>query len=136
MKKWIFLIGFLFIPLIIFAQDPEIPADVADLLANLGTFFGSVAGIAGVTIFLTALLVTVIKVEKNWIKMVLGWAVAFVLAVVSNLLNFGYLAEATWAVTLAWGVGFGLIANAIFDIPTTKTLVQFLLSLLSLKKPE
>ena len=134
MKKLIFLIVMLLASVTLFAQDPEVPADVNDLLGNLSGFLGSLAGMAGVVIFITAILVNAFKVGKRWGKLVLGWIVAILLAVLSNVINFGLYAESTWLETLTWGAGLGFVAGSIFDIPTTKTLVNLLLSLIKLKE--
>jgi hypothetical protein len=137
MKKMFLFLVLLFGSLALFAQEPEVPADVSDLLSNLGVYLGSLAGLAGIVIFLTGILNTVLKITKAWLKFVVAIVVALVLAVVTNLLNFGLFAESAWLETILYGVGLGVVAGGIFDIPTIKILVNILLSLLlKFKKPE
>ena len=134
MKKLIFLLSFLLIPVFLFAQDPEVPADLNDLLANLKSFFGSLAGMAGTTIFLAGVLIAALKAEKRWMKLLLGWVVALVISAISNLANFGLFAEAAFLDTLLWGIGLGVVAGSLSDIPTMKVIVELVLSLIKLKK--
>jgi len=135
MKKWIFLFVILLIPAVIFAQDPEVPADIADLLANLQTFLGTLAGLAGTTIFVAAILIKLIGTDKRWLKLVTGFIVAIVISAATNLLNFGLFAESTWIATLLYGAGLGFVAGSLVDIPTMKILVELVLQLSQFKKP-
>ena len=135
MKKWIFLLSFLLVPMLLLAQDPEVPADIADLLANLKTFVSTLAGLAGTTIFLAAVLIKLINVEQQWIKLVTGFATAIVLSASTNLLNFGLFADSAWLDTLLYGAGIGFVAGSLVDIPTMKILVQLILQLAKFKKP-
>ena len=122
-------------PFVLFAQDPEVPADITDLLANLQTFLGTLAGMAGTTIFVAAILIKLIGVDKRWLKLVTGFATAIVISAATNLLNFGLFAESTWTATLLYGAGLGFVAGSLVDIPTMKILVELVLSLIRFKKP-
>jgi len=135
MKKVIFLLILLLSPLLLMAQDPEVPADLSTLLSNLSHFVGSLAGLAGVVIFIAAILNTVLKIIKKWLKLLVALGVAIVLALLTNLLNFGLFSESTWLETVFWGVGLGVVAGGIFDIPTMKVIVDLILSIIKLKKP-
>ena len=135
MKKWIFLFSLLLMPFMLFAQDPEVPADIADLLANLQTFLGTLAGLAGTTIFIAAILIKLIETNKRWLKLVVGFATAIVISAATNLLNFGLFAESTWTATLLYGAGLGFVAGSLVDIPTMKIVVELVLSLIRFKKP-
>ena len=135
MKKWIVLFVLILAPMLIIAQDPEIPADIADLLANLQTFLGTLAGMAGTTIFLAGFIIRLSKAEQRWVKLLVGFVTAIILAVLTNLLNFGLFAESTWLQTLLYGAGLGFVAGSLVDIPTMKVLLDLILSLIKLKKP-
>ena len=135
MKKWIVLFAMLLMPMLLLAQEPEIPEDIADLLANLRTFLGSLAGMAGTTIFLAALIIQVVKASKRWQKLTVGFVTAILLSSITNLANFGLFAESPWLDTLLYGAGLGFVAGSLSDIPTMKVLVELILSLIKLKKP-
>jgi len=135
MKKWIFFFAMLLIPMLLLAQEPEVPEDIADLLANLQTFLGTLAGLAGTTIFLAGIIIRLSKTEQRWVKLVMGFITAIVLAALTNLLNFGLFAESTWLQTLLYGAGLGFVAGSLVDIPTMKVLLDLVLSLIKLKKP-
>jgi hypothetical protein len=135
MKTKIFLLFvLLLIPIGLFAQEPDVPASWSDLISGLTGFVSSLAGLAGIVIFITAILNTLLKLTKQWIKLVVAIAVSVLLAVLTNLLNFGLFAESTWVETIINGAGLGLVAGSIFDIPTMKVLVNLILSLLQIKK--
>jgi xanthine/uracil permease len=137
MKKVLLFLFLLFGSFALFAQEPEVPTGVSDLLSNLGNYLGSLAGLAGVVIFITAILNTVFNLTKKWIKLLIALVVSIAVAVLTNLLNFGLFAESAWLETLLYGVGLGVVAGGIFDIPTIKILVNLILSLLlKFKKPE
>ena len=135
MKKWIFLLSFLLVPMLLLAQDPEVPADIGELLANLKSFLGSLAGMAGTTIFLAAILIKLVNTDKRWLKLVIGFATAILLSAVTNLANFGLFADSAWLDTLLYGAGICFVADALVDIPTMKILVELILQLAKFKKP-
>lgn len=135
MKKWIFFFTMLLIPMLLLAQEPEVPEDIADLLANLQTFLGTLAGLAGTTIFIAGVLIRLSKTEQRWVKLVMGFVTAIILSALTNLLNFGLFAESTWLQTLLYGAGLGFVAGSLVDIPTMKVLLDLVLSLIRLKKP-
>ena len=135
MKKWIFLLSFLLVPMLLLAQDPEVPADIADLMSNLKSFLGSLAGMAGTTIFLAAILIKLVNTDKRWLKLVIGFVTAILLSAVTNLANFGLFADSAWLDTLLYGAGIGFVAGALVDIPTMKILVELILQLAKFKKP-
>jgi len=135
MKKFfLFLIflGFIAIPII--AQDVEPPADWGDVINNFSTWFGTLAGIAALTVFVGGFLNGLLKVTKNVVKQLVAWVVAILLAVVANLVNFGFLAEATWLMTVIYGFGAGLVANGIFDVAIVKALIVAIESALNKDK--
>ena len=134
MKRFLLLIGFLgLLVLPVFSQDVEPPSDWLAVLANMPTWFGTLAGLAAITVFLGSVVTSLLKITKPWGKQVAAWLVAILLCFISNLVNFGMLAEATWVQTLVYGLGAGLIANGIFDFTVVQMILQFLK--LELKKP-
>jgi hypothetical protein len=135
MKRVLMLIGLLvliFAPVL--AQDVEPPGDWLELLGNMDVWFGTLAGFAAVTVFLSGLVNKLFKISVSWAKQVVAWLVAILLCFIGNLINFGLLAEATWLQTLVYGLGAGLIANGIFDVAVVRLILQYLK--LDVKKPE
>ena len=128
MKKFMFvLVLMLFSSVMIFAQEPEIPGDWGDVVVNLNSWFASLAGLAGITVFVAAFINKVIfKFVKTWKKQLIAELVAVLLAVGSSIANFGFLADAVWYVAILYGVGAGLVSNGFFDVPTVKALLKFL----------
>ena len=121
------LIGFLVLLIVpVFSQDVDPPTDWVDLLAQMPTWFGTLAGFGAVTVFLGSVVTTLFKLTKPWTKQVASWFVAVILCVVGNLVNFGLLADASWLQTLVYGIGAGLIANGIFDFTIVQLILQYL----------
>jgi Na+-driven multidrug efflux pump len=116
----------LFVAPVIMAQVIDPPASVIDLLANLNLYLGSMIGVAAMATFLGALLNGLLKVTKTFIKQLVVWIVAIVVLVVANLVNIGYAAEFTIWQSLLHGLGAGLVANGIFDIPVVKAIMEFI----------
>ena len=134
MKKLMMLFGFLVLMIVpVFSQDVEPPSDWMDLLSQMPTWFGTLAGFAAITVFLGSVVTTLFKITKSLWKQIVAWAVAIVLCLVGNLVNFGLLSEATLLQTLAYGLGAGLIANGIFDFSVVQLILQYLK--LEVKKP-
>ena len=65
---------------------------------------------------------------------ILVWVVAILLAALGNLVNLGFLSEATWMMTLLYGFGAGLAANGIFDITIVHALILAVESALNKNK--
>ena len=137
MKKFIaflsiFVMSLIIAPVII-AQVIDPPASVIDLLANLNLYLGSMIGVAAMATFLGALLNGLLKVTKAFVKQLIVWLVAIVTLVIANLVNIGYAAEFTIWQSLLHGLGAGLVANGIFDVPIVKAIMEFIENLF--KKP-
>ena len=134
MKKLIFLFTLLFAAAAIFAQTPDVPVDVGEVLEDPGRLFKQLAGLVGLTIFVVGVIKPLLKTEKDWPKVVLSIVVALVLSLLSNAINFGLYADSAWLDTVIWGAGIGAAAGMIFDIHTMKTLVNLLLSIIRFRR--
>ena len=138
MKKVLFLLVLLIAPFALLAQDTiPIPDDFGDLVSNYGTFFATYLGLAGIAMFLGEFVIRILKVAVKWQKVVIVFAIALIGAVVSNVGNFGFLAEANWWETVLWGALSGVAANGLFsgNWLWLKTLVEMVIGFLK-KEPE
>ncbi len=108
----------------VMAQDVPVPDDVMDVITNLNIYFGSLLGLSVATAFLAALLTGILKVEKKFLKQLVAWGVAIILIVVSDLLNYGFAADFPILKAVLYGIGAGLAANGIFDIPIIKAILD------------
>jgi len=135
-KRILLLIGLLGLVLFpVFGQDVPVPTDWQDLYANYGQFFANYLGVAGIAMFLGALLIRIFNAEKRIVKIVIIWALAIAVSFVGMLVHIGYLAEAAWWEALLWGALSGLVANGIWSTNTAflKTIVEFLINLIKSK---
>jgi len=127
MKKLImFALALLMFPILIFAQDPEVPTNWTEVIANFNGWFATLAGIAAVTVFIAGFVNTLLKITKKIGKQIVAWLIAIILTVIGNLLNLGFMSEFPWLTTILYGFAAGLVANGMFDIPTVTALLQFL----------
>lgn len=118
-----FLLLLMALVLPIMAQDVEPPTNWIDLLGNMDTWLGTLAGFAAATVFIGSVVTSLFKVSKNWLKQILVWIVAVLLCGAGNIANFGLMADATILQTVAYGIGAGLIANGFFDITFVRALL-------------
>jgi len=135
MKKlflFLMLLGFVAIPII--AQDIEPPSNWGEVIDGFNSWFGTLAGIAALTVFLAGVLNGLLKVSKKLVKQIIAWVVAILLAVVGNLVNLGFLSEASWLMTIIYGFGAGLAANGIFDVTIVQALILAIESALNKNK--
>ena len=113
--------------------DPAIPIpqEFVELFNIKGWLLG-VAEVAGLTVFLVAALTK--YVIKAWAektpankrkKQFLAIVVAVAFSFASMFTNVGYLAEAVWYVTIAYGVGAAFLANGWFSYDLVKNLLRF-----------
>ena len=135
MKKLVLFFGLLALFTVsAIAQEVEPPANWGEVIDGFSSWFGTLAGIAALTVFIGGVLNGLLKVTKKVVKQILTWIVAIVLAVVGNLINMGFLSEATWLMTLLYGFGAGLVANGLFDISIVHALILAVESALNKKK--
>ncbi len=126
MKRVFFIFGLLLlIGLPILAQDViPIPDDWTDVITQMNLWFGSLAGIAAITTFLAATLNGLLKVTSKFIRQLVAWVVAILLLIASSVFNFGFAAEFPVLKAVVYGVGAGLVANGMFDIPWVKAILD------------
>lgn len=115
------MLGVLALPVL--AQEVEPPTDWLEVVEGFSGWFGSMAGIAAVTIFISGFLNGLFKISGKFGRQLVAWLVAIVLSIVGNLVNLGFLAEATWLMTVIYGLGAGLVANGLFDIGLVKAII-------------
>ena len=115
------ILGFAAIPMI--AQEVNPPGNWGDVIDNFGPWFGTLAGIAALTTFVAGVLNGLLKVTKTFVKQLVSWVAAILLAVLANLINLGFLAGSTWLMTILYGFGAGLVANGLFDVAIVKALI-------------
>lgn len=128
MKKLMMLFVFmLLLPIAILAQEPIVnpPTNWLELFANINVWLGSLAGVSAVTVFLAAVLNTLFNTKGFW-KQVVAWIVAFILIIVGNLVNLGFMAELSWLNTIVYGFAAGLISNGFFDVELVKMILRAL----------
>ena len=127
MKKFIlFLTLLLALPIVIFAQDvPAPPADWGDIIMNPAKWFVDFGAIAVLTAFVAAFINGLLNVVKKFPKQLVAWLVAIILLVGSDLLNFGYAAQFPILLAVLHGLGAGLVANGVFDIPVIKGILDW-----------
>ena len=128
MKRYIGITVMLFLMIAgLFAQvtdslvviDPEIPIPegLTDLF-DVGKWLGSLGALSGLAFFLGGLANKLLKADKKLLRQLIPVAISLILAVVSGLVNFGYLKDAALLVTVLHGVVAGLMANGWFDLIT------------------
>ena len=128
MKKLVLFFGLLALFTVsAIAQEVEPPANWGEVIDGFSSWFGTLAGIAALTVFIGGVLNGLLKVTKKVVKQILTWIVA-------NLINMGFLSEATWLMTLLYGFGAGLVANGLFDISIVHALILAVESALNKKK--
>jgi len=125
MKRLILVSVLVLLSISIFAQDVTPPASWLDLFANFNTWLASLAGVAAVTVFLSAAVNTLFK-TTGFIKQLVAWVVAILLLVIGNLVNLGFMAEMSWLNTIIYGVAAGFLANGIFDLQFIKSVLKAL----------
>jgi hypothetical protein len=119
------ILGLLLISLAIFAQDTiPVPDDIVDVVVNLNTYFGSFLGLAVLATFLAAFMNGILKVTSKWIRQLVAWGVAIILMLISALANFGFASEFPILQALVYGLGVGLVANGVFDVPVVKAILD------------
>jgi cell shape-determining protein MreD len=124
MKRSVFLklimgIAFLFVSLIsLLAQEVVPPKDWAEVFSMFDTWFGTLAGLAALTVFLASYVIKWLNVDNSFWKQVTAIFVAMILCILMSVINFGFLSEVIWWKALIYGLATGLVSNGIFDAVT------------------
>ena len=135
MKKAVLFISFMVLCIgAIFAQEVEPPGDYLEVLDNFPVWFGTLAGIAALGVFLAGVVNGLFKITGKVGKQIVAWIICVALAFIGNLINLGFLSEATWVITLIYGLGAGLVANGIFDVALVKAFILAIESQLNKNK--
>ena len=138
MKK-ILILGVLFMCVLmapLAAQEVEPPDNVLDVITHLDMYLGSLAGLAAVAAFFSAMVNGFLKVTKGLVKQLVAWGVSIVIIVAADIANFGFVADFPIIKAVVYGLGAGLIANGIFDIPFIKTILDKVEGWFPKPKPE
>jgi len=125
MKKFlIFAMLLLALPLALLAQDvPAPPEGWGDIIMNPQKWFVDFGAVAVLTAFVAAFFNGLLKVTKAFPRQLVAWGVAIILLVVTDLLNFGYAAQFPILLAVIHGLGAGLAANGVFNIPVVKAIL-------------
>ena len=117
-KMFMILLMLLVAPVLLLAQVDSIPqpGSIIDIFTDLNGWLSTSAGVAGVTIFLTALVTNMIwKTASKIAKQILAVGISLVLVVIGNLVNIGFMAEFTVGSTVIYGLVIGFMANGLYD---------------------
>jgi len=124
MKKIIALLALLVVPMMLMAQDTITPpSDWGDILFNFPQFISTFGGVAILTAFISAFLNGLLKFTQGFKKQLIAWAVAIILLVVTDLLNFGYAKDLPILLAVIHGFAAGLASNGVFDVPTLNAIL-------------
>ena len=112
-------------PVALLAQTEfPVPTDIADVFVNFGVWVGTFTGIAGLTVFLTALVLKIFKVTGSGLRQLISWAMGAVLVVIMYVAHVGFAADLLWYGVIAYAIGVSLAANRLFDIGLLKSLLE------------
>ena len=121
MKKLLMSFPILMICLLVFGQGGTTLGDI-----DINAVFATLSGLAAGSVIISALFIKWFKAIKSWVRQVISWLVPIALMVVGNLLNLGFMSEFTWLMTVAYGLGAGLISNGIYDVAGVQTLLALI----------
>jgi len=125
MKKLIFLLAFfLTIPLMISAQEIIPPVDWLEILANPLAWLATFPAIAGVVMFLTAIINGLLNTQGKFLKQFVSWIIGIIIAVIADIINIGFTADMPLIIAVLYGWGAGLAANGTFTIAFLKSILE------------
>lgn len=128
MKKFLMLLILaITFPIAAFCQSVEIDT------SNITGYFTDFGPVVALVIFIVEFFKNKLKV-KGGLLVLFSWLVSIILAFVGYFLRLGMFAELTILATSFYGVGIGFAANLGADIPTVKTVLNFLFTLFKLKE--
>lgn len=126
MKKLVFLLMLLIVPMALMAQDPTTPpAGWGDVFSNPALWLGSFAGVSLLTAFLAAFFNGLFKFTEKWARQLCAWVIAILVLILGDVLNIKIVYSWDFPIWLAIIHGFaaGLASNGFFDIPTLKKIL-------------
>jgi hypothetical protein len=127
MKKIMILLTLLIVPMMLLAQDTipvDPPTNWGDVFINFPAFLTTFGGVAALTAFIAAFLNGLLKFTQGFKKQLVAWAVAIILLVATDLLNFGYAKDLPILLAVIHGFAAGLAANGVFDVPTLNAILR------------
>lgn len=94
---------------------------------NLSEYFGTLAACAATVVLVTGYITTHILTALNstW-KQVVSWVVSVGLGFFAQVFDLGIFAGETVVGTVLNGLGIGLVANGLFDIPLVQTVLELI----------
>lgn len=128
MKKYLLLLILaITFPIAAFCQSIDID------VTNIKGYFASIGSMVVLVLFVVEIFKTKLKV-KGGLLVLFSWLVSIILAFVGYFLKLGMFAELTVLSTALYGFAIGIAANLGADIPTVKTVLDFVLTLFKVKK--
>lgn len=109
------------------------------MMENFAEYFASLTGLVALNVLIMNWVLTFFKIKKNWLKQFLTWVLSIGEAVVGFIFSLGLFVEFTalplwegWTFTILTGLGVGLIANGIYDIPAVRQLLDAIIALIKI----
>ena len=91
---------------------------ITELITNIGIM-------AALTTVACEYLSKLTKAGGTWAQ-IQSWVIAIILAWFTSFLGLGIFPNLTWISVILYGFLVGLVANGIFDIPITKTVLEWI----------
>jgi hypothetical protein len=126
MKRLLFMIMLVFLPLFAFAQGTEPPTDLVELWEWFKTGFATWPAALAVILVLTEKVKRMLNITGQW-SVVLSWGLAVPLTFVAWYLKLGFLESAPWWGALIYAISFSLAANIAYLVPIIKEGVRILI---------
>lgn len=92
-------------------------------------FWAAVSLVSLITVPVTSAINIKFNLKKIW-KQITSWGVSLILTVAVYFLGMISIGEPVWLALLLTGIGAGLSANGIYDIPTIRTNITKWITLL------
>jgi len=91
---------------------------INEILLNIGVM-------AAITIVSSEYLSRLTKVDGTWAQ-VQSWIISVGIAMLAGYLGIGIFPLVSWVSTGLYGLLIGLVANGVFNIPITKTVLSWI----------
>lgn len=133
MKKMFAMLMLLLLPLLVFGQVPEPPADWGGFLDWFKAAFGTWAGALAVILVLTERVKRWLNV-KGTAAVIVSWIASLPIVGVAWYFNIGIVAGEPWYVAAVYALSFAISANIAYLAPLIKEAVRVVIDLISKKK--